>query len=113
MPIQGRCNCGAISITINNDDVFKNNTFCHCLSCRKQSGGAGTIVVPLEDEDIVMKGEPKVWVDDDTTTGFPMGRWYSGGCGWYVTLSLKCGMTESSPSSSPVMSTPGSLPGKK
>ena len=37
----GRCLCGAVRFEVGGD--FERITYCHCASCKKLSGGAGTV----------------------------------------------------------------------
>ena len=40
MAIQGSCLCGGVRFEL--PDAFEPRAFCHCASCKKLSGGAGT-----------------------------------------------------------------------
>ena len=40
-PLQGRCLCGAVRFEV--IEPFDRVGMCHCLSCKKISGGAGTV----------------------------------------------------------------------
>jgi hypothetical protein len=40
-PLQGSCLCGAIRFEVT--EPFDRIGMCHCLSCKKLSGGAGTV----------------------------------------------------------------------
>ena len=41
MPIHGSCLCGGVRFELPDD--FEPRAFCHCASCKKLSGGAGTV----------------------------------------------------------------------
>jgi len=88
MPLTGHCNCKAITITIEDppsgsDPLY--SIYCHCTTCRRQSGASGTYVV-VADEDKVKIDDPKsyqrTWKDTETDSGTPLDRQFCSNCGW-------------------------------
>jgi hypothetical protein len=54
--LHGSCLCGGVKFEVAN--VPETLRFCHCTSCKKLSGGAGTINAPVPPADIrIVKGE--------------------------------------------------------
>ena len=52
----GRCLCGAVRFEV--DEDFDRITHCHCASCKKLSGGAGTVNGRARSEAIrILEGE--------------------------------------------------------
>jgi|SRR5579871_4512216 len=57
---QGRCACGAITYEFDTDPAFI--AVCHCLDCKKASGGeAATWFGVPADDFAVLSGEPKAF----------------------------------------------------
>ena len=112
MPLHGHCNCERIKVTIQESEATGGTLFCHCLNCRRQSGGIGTVLLLVPEDDVKVEGSPTYYLDNDTTTGNPMKRWFCANCGRYV--SSRC--CERGPLiefvSSPLMSTTPAAPGK-
>ncbi len=40
-PLLGSCLCGAVRFKVT--EPFASTTYCHCMNCKKISGGAGTV----------------------------------------------------------------------
>lgn len=40
-PLEGSCLCGGVRFRVT--EAFETMTYCHCASCKKLSGGAGTV----------------------------------------------------------------------
>ncbi|KKY26691.1 putative glutathione-dependent formaldehyde-activating [Diplodia seriata] len=84
--MSGHCLCGSIHVTINDGELFtkRRGHLCHCANCRKVAGSyvaANLIIdadkVTVEDRD----GTLKEFVDTQTGSGQPLGRWFCGTCG--------------------------------
>ncbi|KIV89032.1 hypothetical protein, variant 2 [Exophiala mesophila] len=83
MPYQGECNCGGIKVSIEDEAAAENKPiFCHCLSCRRQSGALGTYVLVLPEGDVTVTGPLKAYLDDKTDSGTSLHRWFCEVCGW-------------------------------
>jgi hypothetical protein len=79
LPIEGRCQCGAVRYRITAPPLMIYN--CHCTNCQKIGGGAfSTPATVLEAAFAFTAGEPKIveWTSDAGTTRF---GWYCGDCG--------------------------------
>ena len=56
MPLQGACLCGGVRFEVT--EPFATIAYCHCASCKKLSGGAGTVNGRLRPEAIeIQAGE--------------------------------------------------------
>jgi len=56
----GRCACGAVKFDFDTDPTFV--AVCHCLDCKKSSGGeAATFFGVPEDDFTLISGEPKAF----------------------------------------------------
>ena len=53
---EGRCLCGAVRLTIAGRPKWA--AYCHCTSCRKQTGAPVSAYVGFEREQVVFAGEP-------------------------------------------------------
>lgn len=54
---QGRCACGAITFEFDTDPDFV--AVCHCLDCKKASGGEAAVFMGVPEEDFaLLSGEP-------------------------------------------------------
>ncbi|KAF2668948.1 hypothetical protein BT63DRAFT_439704 [Microthyrium microscopicum] len=96
MPLRGECNCGAIVVAVQDPKEGQPSTttaHCHCTNCRRQSGGNGTYIITKPESEVTVSGTPKAYIDNKTTSGVDMKRWFCGDCG------------------SPVMSTTPAAPG--
>jgi len=88
MPLTGHCNCKAITITIEDPPADSNplsSVYCHCSTCKRQSGASGTYVVVVDDDKVKIddpKGYQKTWKDTLTDSGTPLDRQFCGNCGW-------------------------------
>lgn len=90
MPLHGHCNCNAIKVTILDQPSGADHAtvYCHCSTCRRQSGASGTYVIAV-DEDLVKIDDPqgvqKTWKDLLTDSGTPLDRQFCGTCGCPIT----------------------------
>lgn len=81
----GSCNCGAITVTLTQEDLFAkpNGHICHCANCRKFSGSAPNIIripkqhVKFRDP----QGLMKTYMDFNTVSGGPLPRGFCSNCG--------------------------------
>jgi hypothetical protein len=117
MTLIGECNCGAIKVTIaDQPPESASSVLCHCLNCRKQSGGIGTWIMVIPDEDITLEGQPKEYLDTKTDSGKDLKRWFCGTCGRCGIQMLCNNILEAdcqSSRNSPIMSTSQLAPGKQ
>ncbi len=80
MPVTGQCLCGAIQYELDNPPAMTG--ICHCKNCQRQAGSAfSTLAGVPKSEFHIRKGEPTLYVDQDTTSGSPVERWFCGNCG--------------------------------
>ena len=75
----GGCLCGAIKYEFENDPAVYG--VCHCLNCQKQAGSAFSTLASVAKADFKMTGEPKLYVDEETTSGNAVERYFCGNCG--------------------------------
>lgn len=87
MPLIGHCNCGAITVRLddNPDGKPHNTVYCHCMTCKRQSGASGTYVIAAIEALVTIEdseGAQKTWNDSLTDSGTPLRRQFCGICGW-------------------------------
>jgi hypothetical protein len=87
--MEGHCLCRLVTIKIHDATLFtdpRRGHLCHCRNCRRVAGGifGANLSIEADKVEIVGKEHMKEYVDRDTTSGVPMGRWFCGGCGTYV-----------------------------
>jgi len=91
MPLIGHCNCQAITITIDDSKYTTGNesslksVYCHCTTCKRQSGASGTFVVVANEDEVKVddpKGLIKTWKDTLTDSGTALSRQFCSECGW-------------------------------
>lgn len=101
MPYQGECNCGGIQVSIEDKAAAASQPiFCHCLSCKRQSGArrsrvastspdmkadvmlVGTYVLVVPENDVTITGPLKAYLDNKTDSGTLLHRWFCEVCGW-------------------------------
>lgn len=75
----GGCLCGAITYEFPNDPAAYG--VCHCLNCQRQAGSAFSTLAPVPKAEFSMEGEPKLYVDGDTSSGNSVERHFCGNCG--------------------------------
>jgi len=76
----GSCLCGAIKYELQNTPAMTG--VCHCKNCQKQAGSAfSTLAGVPKSEFKLTAGEPKLYTDNDTTSGNSVERWFCGNCG--------------------------------
>lgn len=84
--ITGHCLCGSIHVTIRDADLFTKcrGHLCHCANCRKVAGSYVSSNLMIEEEKVTIEdrdGTLKEFVDTQTGSGQPLGRWFCGTCG--------------------------------
>lgn len=84
--LSGTCLCGSIRVTINDADLFtrRRGHICHCANCRKVSGSYAAANLIIEEEKVVVEDRDhtlKEFVDTQTNSGTPLGRWFCSRCG--------------------------------
>jgi len=80
MAITGACLCGSIRYEIDNPPAMTG--VCHCKNCQRQAGSAfSTLAGVPKAEFHITGGEPKLYVDRDTTSGNPVERYFCANCG--------------------------------
>lgn len=91
MPLTGHCNCKAVTITVDDSkyttesESSLKSIYCHCTTCKRQSGASGTFVIIADDNEVKIddpKGAMKSWKDTLTDSGTPLDRNFCGICGW-------------------------------
>src|ERR1041385_7346370 len=59
---RGSCLCGGVQFEV--PETFEARTFCHCASCKKLSGGAGTANGRLRSDEVtILEGEELLRTD--------------------------------------------------
>lgn len=86
----GRCLCGRISYTVTGEPLA--TAVCHCKNCQRQSGGAFSVNVIIEDIRLEIIGELTTF-EDLGDSGNKVYRRFCGACG------------------SPILSALGGMPG--
>jgi len=83
--MEGHCLCRAITVKINDADLFSGHRrghFCHCRNCRGISGLFGENFA-IEADKVEISGRENLteYMDRDTTSGTPMARCFCKHCG--------------------------------
>ncbi|KAE9370957.1 hypothetical protein N431DRAFT_559984 [Stipitochalara longipes BDJ] len=84
--LKGNCLCGSIHVTIDDSELFKRRRghICHCANCRKVSGSYASINLIIEENKVQIEdhdGTLREYVDKETMSGNPVGRWFCSRCG--------------------------------
>lgn len=78
-PITGSCLCGAIRYTI--DVPITELRACHCTSCQKTSGAAGTVNAPIPSSAFHLTQGTLKRFTGTADSGRTLHRYFCGGCG--------------------------------
>lgn len=84
--MEGQCLCGAVKVTVTDDNLFgsdRRGHLCHCLNCRKVAGGLYGTNLTIETDKVAIVGEDNLtkYDDPDTTSGTPVSRFFCKTCG--------------------------------
>ncbi|KAF2088730.1 hypothetical protein K490DRAFT_38542 [Saccharata proteae CBS 121410] len=84
--LSGHCLCGSIHVTINDSELFtkRRGHLCHCANCRKVAGSFVAANLLIEEDKVEIEdrnGTLKEYVDKETGSGTPLGRFFCGTCG--------------------------------
>ena len=74
----GSCHCGEISYTFSGEPLRQVN--CHCKNCRKTSGGPYLANIFVSEDNLLIKGSPKVY-QHLADSGNKMTKKFCGNCG--------------------------------
>jgi hypothetical protein len=74
----GSCHCGEISYTFSGEPLRQIN--CHCKNCRKTSGGPYLANIFVSEDNLFIKGSPKVY-QHLADSGNQMTKKFCGNCG--------------------------------
>ncbi len=74
----GSCHCGEISYTFSGEPLRQIN--CHCKNCRKTSGGPYLANIFVSEDNLLIKGSPKVY-QHLADSGNQMTKKFCGNCG--------------------------------
>ena len=74
----GSCHCGEISYTFSGEPLRQVN--CHCKNCRKTSGGPYLANIFVSEDNLFIKGSPKVY-QHLADSGNQMTKKFCGNCG--------------------------------
>ena len=74
----GSCHCGEISYTFSGEPLRQVN--CHCKNCRKTSGGPYLANIFVSEDNLIIKGSPKVY-QHLADSGNQMTKKFCGNCG--------------------------------
>ncbi|EIW73073.1 hypothetical protein TREMEDRAFT_59234 [Tremella mesenterica DSM 1558] len=75
--IHGSCICGKVELTIPSNCQM---TICHCMSCRKASGSTHSGNFSVDEKDLQIMGQTKIYVDKGIS-GKEVYRHFCGDCG--------------------------------
>jgi hypothetical protein len=81
MKIDGGCHCGAIRFTAAADP--EKVALCHCTDCQRFSGAAWRASVPVLKENLVLTGEPTIYVKT-ADSGNKRVQGFCGTCGSHI-----------------------------
>ena len=79
MSLTGKCLCGAISYSIDNQPAVTG--VCHCKNCQRQAGSAFSTLAGVPVSELHITGAPKLYTDPDTNSGNTVKRFFCGDCG--------------------------------
>lgn len=80
MSVTGQCLCGTVSYKVNGDPQM--SLVCHCRNCQRQAGTAFSTLLGVAKQDFELTGaEPKLYVDNASTSGNPVNRYFCANCG--------------------------------
>jgi len=85
--MEGSCLCHAVSVKVNDSDLFgtqRRGHLCHCKNCRKVAGGVFGANLTIEEEKVEFpKGKDNIsrYDDPETTSGTPVQRYFCRTCG--------------------------------
>ena len=79
MKIDGACHCGLISYEAEIDPA--NVAICNCTDCQALSGTAFRVVVPTQESDLKLSGEPKIYIKTTSDSGAPREQAFCPNCG--------------------------------
>ncbi len=74
----GRCLCGGVTYEGRGEPSFAGN--CHCMDCRKASGGGHMALLTVRDSEIAISGETKGY-DLKANSGATMTHYFCPNCG--------------------------------
>ncbi|KAF2768491.1 hypothetical protein EJ03DRAFT_352207 [Teratosphaeria nubilosa] len=84
MTPKGSCLCGQVEVTVDQPLSSLDTLMCHCISCKKRSGGIASyaFIVPEGQKHVKIAGKSHVsYEDKDTASGKPMERSSCSACG--------------------------------
>lgn len=55
MKLDGQCLCGEVTYTIASEPKF--TAICHCTDCQRQTGGAYSLVIGVDDDQLKITGD--------------------------------------------------------
>ncbi|GAA5900834.1 hypothetical protein JCM6882_007676 [Rhodosporidiobolus microsporus] len=81
MSLQGKCNCGAIRVTVSGSPQV--NALCSCTSCRASTGSIFSVNLVVQSKDLTIDGEDNVteYRDTNTDSGHTAVRRFCKTCG--------------------------------
>ncbi|GAA6003192.1 hypothetical protein JCM10207_001794 [Rhodosporidiobolus poonsookiae] len=81
MTVEGKCNCGAVTVTI--PSMPDSSVLCHCKNCRASSAGIFSVNLVVHTKDLTIHNEANttLYRDTDTDTGNTAVRRFCKTCG--------------------------------
>ncbi|YCH09273.1 GFA family protein [Arthrobacter sp. alpha11c] len=80
MKLDGQCLCGEVTYTIDSEPKF--TALCHCTDCQRQTGGAYSLVIGVDDEKLKITGEAvKTFITVGSEHETNTNRSFCGECG--------------------------------
>ncbi len=76
--ITGGCLCGAVRFAYDGEPGLA--AYCHCTDCRRVTGSAFNVSVPLELAGLRISGTPKAFTKR-ADSGMPLARYFCADCG--------------------------------
>lgn len=77
----GGCLCGAIRYSFTGEP--RAISLCHCMHCKKLSGGGFTLNLVVREQDYTQQGSAMLY-EDRGDSGNPVQRYFCGTCGTHV-----------------------------
>ncbi len=79
MAVTGKYLCSDITYSIDNPPAMTG--VCHCKNCQRQAGSAFSSLAGVPVSELHINGEPKLYLDADTSSGNSVQRFFCGDYG--------------------------------
>ncbi|PWN91850.1 hypothetical protein FA10DRAFT_278560 [Acaromyces ingoldii] len=81
MPLQGKCLCEKIAVTVADESLPLQFASCYCKNCSTTAGSPFSMVAYVDKAHLKIEGQPKIYSDSKTDSGGSVYRHFCGDCG--------------------------------